>query len=211
LVSINAVTALKFLVVDLGLGVTLRADSSDQVESWKASAGPDGGVPDLIGLASSATDAVSGIIGLGGWADSAAVPDEVVSGLALADAIDPLLIGVAGSDAESQVGDVSAIADALLGDWTVGRVEGAGGARSIGQLEVLRQAHASLGSDVVDPLSIAGDSANTETLIIDLVPFALAADSVDGVVSGDAAALSVGEDLIDSASNHTETALISVS
>jgi hypothetical protein len=70
-------------------------------------------------------------------------------------------------------------------------VHGAGGAGSIGKFEELRQADALLESDAVDSSAIAGDSADAEALIVDLVPFALAADAVDGVVPSDAAALSI--------------------
>jgi hypothetical protein len=68
-----------------------------------------------------------------------------------------------------------------------------------------------LTGDVVDSFGIAGDSADAEALVIDLVPFALATDSVDWVVSSDAAALSIGKDLIDSAANHTEASLVAIS
>jgi hypothetical protein len=68
-----------------------------------------------------------------------------------------------------------------------------------------------LRGDVVDTLGIAGDTANTETLIVDLVPVALSTDSVDGVVPSDAAALTVRKDLIDSTANHAEPTLIAIS
>ena len=75
----------------------------------------------------------------------------------------------------------------------------------------MRKADTSLGGDVVDALSIAGDSADTETFIIDLVPVALTADSVDWVISSDAAALSIGKNLIDAASDDAESTLVAVS
>lgn len=65
--------------------------------------------------------------------------------------------------------------------------------------------------DVVDSLGIAWDPADAEALVIDLVPVALAADAVDGVVSSDTAALSVGKDLIGTTSNHTESSLVPIS
>ncbi len=65
-------------------------------------------------------------------------------------------------------------------------------------------------SNVVDALGIAGNPANAESLIIDLVPITLSADTVDGVVSSDAAALAVGKNLIDSASDDAETTLVAI-
>jgi hypothetical protein len=115
-VAVDAVTALEFLVVDLGAGVTLRADAADEVVAGEAATGTDGGVPDLIGLASGTADTVSGVVGLGGRANTAAVTDKVVSGLALAHSVDPLFVGIAGRDAKAEVQQVSLIADALLGD-----------------------------------------------------------------------------------------------
>ena len=75
----------------------------------------------------------------------------------------------------------------------------------------MRKADTSLGGDAVDALSIAGDSADTETLIIDLVPVALTANCVDWVLSSDAAALSIGKNLIDTTSDGAESTLIAVS
>lgn len=97
-----------------------------------------------------------------------------------------------------------------MGGGVVGGVKWAGSAGAISQLVELRQADAGLRADVEDSLGIAWDSADAEALIIDLVPFALSADAVDWVISGDAAALSVGEDLIGSTSDHAKTSLISV-
>ena len=116
------------MVVGLGLGMALRADTTDKVESGEAAAGPDGGVPNLIGLASGSADAVSGIIGLGGRADTAAVSDEIVSGSADALAVDPLFVGIASGDASPEVGDVAVVADAGLGGGVEGGVDGADGA-----------------------------------------------------------------------------------
>lgn len=211
MVSLDAVTALQFLVVDLGLGVALRADSSDKVESRQASAGADGGVPHLVGLAARSADAVGGIVGLGGRADSAAVSDQVVTLPTLTSSVDPLLVGVAGGDAETQTEEVSLIADTLLGDGGVGGVEGAGSAGSISQLVVLGEADTGLRGDIVDPSGITGDSADAQTLVVDLVPVTLSADALDGVVSGDAAALTIGKNLIDSTADHAETFLVPVS
>lgn len=66
-------------------------------------------------------------------------------------------------------------------------------------------------ADVEDSLGITGDSAYSETLIIDLVPFTLSTDTVDWVISSDAAALSIGKHLVGSTSDNTESSLISVS
>lgn len=210
MVALDAVAALQSLVVDLGGGVALRADAADQVVAGQAAAGSDGWVPHLVGLASDPADPVGGVVGLGGRANSAAVADEVVAGLADAVAVDVLLVGVAAGDAEAEVEDVSLVADAGLGGWVVGRVKWAGSAGAIGHLVVLRQADAGLRADVEDSLGVAGDSADAEALVIDLVPLALPADAVDWIVSGDAAALSVGEDLVGSASDHAEAALVPV-
>jgi hypothetical protein len=54
-------------------------------------------------------------------------------------------------------------------------------------------------------LRVAWNSTNAETLIIDFVPVALSTDTINGVEVGDAAALSIVEHFIDSASNDTET------
>jgi hypothetical protein len=116
MVAVDAVTALEFLVVDLSAGVTLRADPADKVVAGQAATGTNGRVPDLVGLTTSTADTVGGVVSLGGWANTATVADKVVSGLALANSIDPLFVGIAGSDAEAEVQDVPLVADALLSD-----------------------------------------------------------------------------------------------
>jgi hypothetical protein len=116
MVAVDTVATLEILVVDLSVGVTLRADAADEVVGGQATAGTDGGVPDLVGLATGTADAVGGVVGLGGRADTTAVADKVVSGLALANSIDPLLVRIAGSDAKAEVQEVPLIADTLLGD-----------------------------------------------------------------------------------------------
>ena len=125
MVAINAVAALEFLVVDLSASIALRADTADKVVAGQAAAGTDGGIPDFVGLAGSTADAVDGIIGLKRGADTTAVTNKVVSGLALAVAVEELLVGVAGRGAEAEVEEVALIADTLLGDCAVSRVEGA--------------------------------------------------------------------------------------
>ena len=126
MVSVDAVAALQFLVIYLGLEIALRADTTDKVECREAATGPDGGVPYLIGLASSSADAVSGIISLSRRTDTAAVSNEIVSRSADALAIHPLFIAITSLDALSQISDVSAIADTLLGGCGVSRIEGTG-------------------------------------------------------------------------------------
>jgi hypothetical protein len=84
-------------------------------------------------------------------------------------------------------------------------------AGSISKLEVLRKANAWLTGDIEDSSGITRDSADTESLIVDLIPFALSANTIDGVESSNAAALSIWEDLIHSASNDAESSLISIS
>lgn len=81
-------------------------------------------------------------------------------------------------------------------------MDGAGGAGSIRKLEELRKADADLLAEVEDAPRIAGDSADTQSLVIDLVPCALSANSTDRVVSSDAAADAVVEYFIDSTSDY---------
>lgn len=209
-VALNAVAALVLLIVDLGGGVALSADSTDEVEAGEAAAGADGGVPDLVGLAGSAADAVGGVVGEEGRADAAGVADQVVALLALAGAVDEHLVGVAGAGAETQVGDEALVADAAQSHGVVVGVERAGAAGPVSQLVELRQADAGARADIEDPLGVAGNSADAESLVVDLVPLALSADAVDGVVAGDAAALSVLEDLVDAAADHTVVAPVGV-
>lgn len=128
MISLNAITTLHLLVVDLSLGVTLRADTADEVESRQAPTGTDGGIPNLISLAASPADTISSIVGLGRRADPATISDQVVALLTLARSVDPLLVGVAGCDTESETEQVSIVADTLLSDGGVGRVERTGGA-----------------------------------------------------------------------------------
>jgi hypothetical protein len=65
--------------------------------------------------------------------------------------------------------------------------------------------------DVVNSLGIAWDSANSEALVIDFIPVALAADAIDGVEASNTAALSIGKDLVGSTSNNTESSLVPIS
>ena len=76
---------------------------------------------------------------------------------------------------------------------------------------VLGQTDTTLSGDVVDTFGITGHSAYAETFIVDLIPVTLATNSVDRVISSNAAALSVGEDLINSTTNHAEATLVAVS
>ena len=122
MVSIDAVTTLQLLVVDLSVGVTLRTHASNKIECGQTSAGTNSGIPYFIGLAGSPTDTIGGIIGLGGRTNSTTVSDQIVSGFTLASTIDPLFIGVAGRNAESQTEQVSLVTYTLLGDGRVGGV-----------------------------------------------------------------------------------------
>lgn len=200
-----------FLVVDLGLRIALRADSSDKIESREASAGTDSNIPDFVSLAGIPTDPVCGIIGEEGRTHSAGVSDEIVSLLADTVAVYELFIRIAGRSAEAKIEDVSLVADAFLSHGVEGRVKGAGSACSISEFEEFGEAFALAGLYVVDSLCIAWDPADAEALVIDFVPVALAADAINGVVSSDAAALSVGKDLIGTTSNHTESSLVPIS
>lgn len=210
MVSVDAVATLKLLIVDLSLRVAERADSSNEVVTWKASARSNGGIPNLVSLASSSADSVGGVIAQSRRADAARVSDEVVSILANTFSINVFFIRVASRSAEAEVLNKAFIADALFGSRAVSRLERAESAGSIGKLEVLGKADARLAGDIVDSPSITGDSAYSESLIIDFVPIALTADSVNWVESSDAAALSVREDLIHSASDNAIASLVSV-
>jgi len=68
-----------------------------------------------------------------------------------------------------------------------------------------------LGLNVVNPLSIAWNSAYSEAFVVDLVPVALAANTIDGVEPSNTAALSIGEDLVGSTANYAKSSLISIS
>jgi hypothetical protein len=96
------------------------------------------------------------------------------------------------------------LADASLGDFIISGVKRAGVTGAVGHLVVMRKADASAQADVVDSHAIAGDAADTETLVVDLVPGALAANTVDGVISSSAATFAVLKNLVDSAADHAE-------
>lgn len=68
-----------------------------------------------------------------------------------------------------------------------------------------------MGLNVVNPLSIAWNSAYSEAFVVDLVPVALAANTIDGVEPSNTAALSIGEDLVGSTANYAKSSLISIS
>jgi hypothetical protein len=65
--------------------------------------------------------------------------------------------------------------------------------------------------DVVDSLGIAWDSADSEALVIDFIPVALAADAINGVEASNTAALSIGKYLVGSTSDNTESSLVPIS
>lgn len=201
LVSGHAVAAAGSVAVDLSPGVALGADVVDEIESWEAPAGPDDGVPDLVLGAGGVADSVGGLVDLGGRAQSAGVADEVVSLSADTLSVDKLLVGVAGRGAEAQVFDETGIAVTGLGDGVVGGLDHACVAGSISHLEQFRHTNASLLADIVDLSASTGDSAKSESLVVDLVPGTLSTDSSDGVEPRFAAAGAVLEDFIDSASD----------
>jgi hypothetical protein len=82
---------------------------------------------------------------------------------------------------------------------------------SISKIEVLRKTNAWLTGDIEDSSSITRNSADSKTLIINFIPIALSTNSIDWVVSSNAAALTIGEDFIHSTSDYTESSLVSIS
>lgn len=153
-------------------------------------------------LAVGSADAVSGVIGLGRGAQTAGVANKIIALLADALAVLVNFVSVAGGGAKTEVFDVATVAGAGLGDGVVGGMDGAGVACSITHLEVLGQADAFAGADIVDEHGSTGHSADSKSLVVDLVPLALSADAADGVEAGLAAAFAVEEDFVDSAANH---------
>lgn len=210
-IALDAVAALGLVVVDLGLWVALRTKALDQVVSWQAAAGANKGVPDLVDLAVGSADAVNGVVDLSGRAKAAGIANEVVPFLAYTLPFLVNFVGVAGRGAEPQIFDIALVAGTCLGDRVVGGVQGAGVAKSILHFEVLRQADAFPDADVIDVLGSTGDSADAESLIVDLIPFALSTDTVDRVEAGSTAALPVDKNFIGSAAYDAHTvALLSV-
>ena len=201
-VPLNAVAAADPVVEDLSPGVALTADVVDQVVPRQTSAGPDNGVPDLVVGTGSMADPVGGVVDFSRGTDTAAVPDQVVALLADTLAVHVVLVGIAGGSAQTQTLDVAGLAVALLGVSVVDRVHHAGVARPVGHPVVLRQADAGLLADVEDFLVAAGHPAQSQSLVVDLVPGALSTDPFDGVVSHFAAAAAVLQDLIDSAADN---------
>lgn len=198
-----AVAALDHVVVELGLGVAGRAHALDEVVAGKAAASPDDGVPHFVVLARNVANSVSGVVNLSGRTEAAAVANEVVSLLANALATNELFVRVACRHAKTEVLDVSFIAGAGFGDGVVAGVENAGLAGAVGHLPKVGKADAFLKTDVPDVVSAAGDSADAKSLVVNFVPVANAANSLDGVVANFAAAKSVVEDLVGSASGNT--------
>lgn len=89
-------------------------------------------------------------------------------------------------------------------------MKGALSTEAVAHLKVLGQAHTLSGANVEDPVRVTGDSADAETLVVDLVPLTLRADSFNGIVASDAAAFAVGEDLIDATSNNAVVSSVGV-
>ncbi len=115
-VPVNAVAALVLLVVDLGLGIADAAHSSDEVVTWEASAGADGGVPNFVYFARRVADTIGSVVDLSRRANSARISNQIVSSLALTSSISPFLIGIASRDAETKVQKISDIAYTALGE-----------------------------------------------------------------------------------------------
>jgi len=65
-----------------------------------------------------------------------------------------------------------------------------------------------LETDVEDVISATGNSANTEALIVDLIPGALSTNSFYGVVANFAAALTILENLVDSTTSNTVSSTV---
>jgi len=59
-------------------------------------------------------------------------------------------------------------------------------------------------ADIEDAFGVARNSADSEALIVDLIPGALTTNSTNGVVASNAAADSIVEDLVDSTALDTE-------
>lgn len=75
-------------------------------------------------------------------------------------------------------------------------------AGAISHLEQLGHADAFFLTDVIDLSASAGHSAESESLVVDLIPSALAANSFHGVVAVLAGAGAALEDLVDTASDN---------
>ena len=120
LVSFDTVTASDSMVKDLSSWVALTADIVDQVESRKAPASSNNGVPNFIVGARSVTDSIGSIIDFSRRTNAATVAYQVVSFLANTVSIDIIFIRVAGRSTKSKILDVSRVAVALLCDFTVG-------------------------------------------------------------------------------------------
>ena len=175
----------------------------DEVVARKAAASSDDGVPNLVVLARNVTNSVSGIVNLSGRTKTAAVTNEVVSFLADTLAANELLVRIACRHAKTEVLDVSLIARARFGDGVVAGVKNASLAGSVSHLPEVRKTNTFLLTDVPDVVSAAGDSANAESLVVNFVPVANTANSVDWIVSNFAAAKAVLENLVGSASGNT--------
>ena len=74
----------------------------------------------------------------------------------------------------------------------------------------MRQTHASFGANVINTVSVTRNTTNTKSLVVDLVPFALRAFSLNWVVTNYAAAFAVGKDFIDTTASDTEVSTFSV-
>ena len=84
-------------------------------------------------------------------------------------------------------------------------MEWAGDASSVYVLEKVRKADAFSLGNTVNSVLIAWNSADTEALIINLIPAAFSTNSSDWIESCLAAANSVVQDLVDSTSRNTSS------
>ena len=148
-------------------------------------------------------DSVGGIIDFGGRTNSTCISNEIVPFFTDTFSINKHFIVVAFRSTESKVHNVTKIAFTFLGNFTVCRVNGTDVASSVIKFKVLRKADALFKTEVEDTLVITRNTANTETLIVNLIPLTFVASSVDWIVSVFAAALTVLEDLVLSTANHT--------
>lgn len=208
LVAFLAVTALGLVVVELGPEVTMAANTVDQVITGQASTSTDDGVPNLVIFAGRVADSVVLFVDCSGGTHSAAVTDQIVTFSAETFSIDVSFIRVAFGGAEAKVLHESGITDTGFGGGIVGRVDNTSTTGSVGHLIELRETNASFSADVEDLVVVTRNTAESESLVVDLIPGAGSANSLDGVVSGFAAAFSVLEDFVDSASNNTVSSSI---
>ena len=136
-------------------------------------------------------------------AETAAISNKIVSFFTDALSVNKVLIGIAGRSAETKVLDVSSITDTFFCGFVVSGVSNTSVTNSVSHFEVFRKTDTGFLADIEDSCWVARDSADSKTLIINFVPGTNSTDSVDGIVSWFAAALTILEHFIDSTSNNT--------